>query len=137
MPSIVKEALSLFSPSSSLKWNSITMPISQMKKWRYKKKLAQGHKASKYSKSWDQTFHETLGFFNLPFQITELISKSNEKKATNLTVVRFKRSYYFRNKLWVGRRSNNLAHSFDRYFLNTSYVIWPVLSDKLYKLSNT
>ena len=117
MPSIVKEALSLFSPSSSLKWNAITMPISQMKKWRYKKKLAQGHTASKYSKSWDQTFHEALGFFNLPFQITELISKSNEKKATDLIVVRFKTSYYFRNNLWVGRCSNNLAHSTDIFWI--------------------
>ena len=52
------------------------MPISQMKKWRYKKKFAQGHTASKYSKSLHQTFHEALGFLNLPSQITELISKS-------------------------------------------------------------
>lgn len=56
------------------------MPISLMKKWRYKKKFAQGHTASKYSKSLHQTFHEALGFLNLPSQITELISKSDEKR---------------------------------------------------------
>lgn len=80
MPSTVKETLSLFSPSNSLKLDAITMPISQMKKWRYKKKFAQGHTASKYSKSLHQTFHEALGFLNLPSQITEfqnLMKKGN------------------------------------------------------------
>ena len=146
--------LNIFNPSNHLVMDAINMPILQMRKWLYRKvkKLTQGHTASKYSKSWSNIKIATLkknsylgtfiwwsiGFLYLPSHVTGGVSNSTRcNNATDLTVARFKRSYHFWNKLWVGRCFNDLAHSFNRDFLNISYVVWAVLSDKICKLNRT